>query len=267
MKDRQTYNNEVHRLGRMFTWIALGAICIVPIVFCLVTGVLPDGKAVLSAVSFILGYWAIGLVEAFSYAPLLGTGGQYQAFITGNISNLKLPAAINMQNVLKTKQGSEEEEVITTISIAVSSIVTTIIIAIGLIPLSVLSEKIVNVLAPVSPYVIPAIFGGLGVVLLSMYLKLTVIPFAVCMAICCVSFALGKDIGQSTMIPIGMGISIISAFIMYKMGKKKDAAKAAAAADASIAEASTPASEEAVDLGEAADTGESVDTGEQEEEK
>lgn len=223
MKNRQTYNNEVHKLGRIFTWSAVGVIAIVPIVFCLITKTAPNWKTVLDSWAFILGYWAIGLIEAVSYAPLLGTGGQYQSFITGNIANLKLPCAINTQSVLKTKQGTEEEELITTISIAVSTIVTTLIIAIGLIPLKVFSESIVKVLAPVSPYVIPAIFGGLGIVLLSMYLKLIIVPFAVCLVITCVTFALGMDIGQSTMIPIGMALSVISAFIMYKLSKKKQA--------------------------------------------
>ncbi len=171
---------------------------------------------------FILGYWAIGIVEAVSYAPLLGSGAQYQTFITGNIANLKLPCALNTQTILKTKQGSEEEEIVTTISVAVSTIVTTLIIVIGLIPLTIFSEGILDVLAPVSPYVIPAIFGGLGVVLLSRYMKLTVIPFVICLVITITTFALGLDIGQSTMIPIGMAVAISAAFIIYKMDKKKD---------------------------------------------
>lgn len=221
MKDRRTYNNEVHKLGRLFTWGAVAVISIVPIMFCIITGTSPNWRIILDSWAFILGYWAIGLIEAISYGPLLGTGGQYQSFITGNISNLKLPCALNTQNVIKTEKGSEEEELITTISIAVSTIVTTLIIAIGLIPLSVFSQPIVKILAPVSPYVIPSIFGGLGIVLLSMYLKLIIVPFALCMAITCAAFAAGTDLGQSTMIPVGMALSVISAFITYKLSKKK----------------------------------------------
>ncbi|MDD4315976.1 MAG: hypothetical protein PHC84_02320 [Clostridia bacterium] len=224
MKDRQTYNNEVHKLGRIFTWGFVSAIAIVPVVFCLITKTMPDWDIIIKAWAFILGYWAIGLIEAVSYGPLLGTGGQYQSFITGNIANLKLPCAINTQSVLKTKQGTEEEDIITTISIAVSTIVTTIIIIIGLIPLTIFSESIVKVLSPVSPYVIPAIFGGLGIVLLSMYLKLIVVPFIICIIITCVTFSMGMDIGQSTMIPIGMVLSVVSGFIMYKLSKKKEKA-------------------------------------------
>ena len=133
---------------------------------------------------------------------------------------LRAPLRYQHPDYPKTKQGSEEEEVITTISVAVSTIVTMLIILIGLIPLSIFSTKIVTILAPVSPYVIPAIFGGLGVALLSRYLKLTIIPFIVCLAITITTFALNIDIGQSTMIPIGMAVSIAAAFIIYKKEKK-----------------------------------------------
>lgn len=219
--NKEEYNIQIHKLGRLFTWIAVSAIAVLPIIFCLITGAVPHWRAILGASAFIVGYWAIGLIEAISYAPLLGSGGQYQSFITGNIANLKLPCAINTQTILKTKQGTEEEEVITSISIAVSTITTTIIIVLGLIPLSIFSQPIIKVLAPVSPYVIPAIFGGLTVVLLSRYLKLTIAPFIVCIAITCIAFTVGFDIGQSTMVPIGMVISIISAIIMHKLKKNK----------------------------------------------
>lgn len=193
----------------------------VPVIYCLSAGVLPEWRLMLASWSFILSYLAIGLIEAISYAPLLGIGGQYLAFITGNISNLKLPCALNTQNILKVKEGSEESEIVTTISIAVSSIVTTLIIAVGLIPLAVFGGDIVKVLEPVTPYVIPAIFGGLGVVLLAKYFKQTVIPLAILLVVCLVTFLLDMDLGQSTMLTVGMIVALITGFVGYKLNKKK----------------------------------------------
>lgn len=215
------FEDSLHFLGRIFTAISLVVICLVPVVYCIAANVMPDWKVVLSCALFIVGYMAIGLIEAVSYAPLLGTGGQYLSFITGNISNLKLPCALNAQTILKTEQGSEEQEVITTIAISVSSIVTTVIIAIGLIPLALWQSDIVRVLEPVTPYVIPSIFGGLGVVLLSRYFKLTIIPFAICLVVCIVAFAIGRDLGQSTMITVGMVISLIAGTLIYRRDRKK----------------------------------------------
>lgn len=221
LSERAIYNNQIHSLGKLFTWISLGLICFVPVLYCITAKTLPDGQALAKCIPFLLGYVAIGLIEAVSYAPLLGTGGQYISFITGNVSNLKLPCAINAQNITGVEKGSEEQEIVTTISIAVSSIVTTLVIVIGLIPLFIFQEQIVNILKPVSPYVIPAIFGGLTLVLIAQYFKIAVIPFVVCIIICIVGNLIGKGsaLSQSTMVIVGMAVSGISTTVLYKLKK------------------------------------------------
>jgi len=219
MKTRERYNLEIHNTGRLFTWIALALMLALPPVFFIATKSSPAWDKLAGAIPFILGYLAIGFIEAVSYAPLLGTGGQYLGFITGNIANLKLPCAINAQNTSKTEANSEEQELVTTVSIAVSSIVTTLIIIIGLIPLSLYKEQIVSALAPISPYVLPAIFGGLTVVLFARYFKIASIPFVVMLGISIILFAAGLDLGQSTMIPLGMVVAVVYAYILYKRKK------------------------------------------------
>ncbi|MDD3947450.1 MAG: hypothetical protein PHI19_06390 [Clostridia bacterium] len=220
-KKNDSYTESLHRTGRIFSLICLLLIGTVPVIYCLSAGVSPDWGLVVSSWSFILSYLAIGLIEAISYAPLLGVGGQYLAFITGNISNLKLPCALNAHNILKTPRDTEEGEIVATIAISVSSIVTTLIIILGLIPLAIFGGDIVKVLEPVTPYVIPAIFGGLGVVLLSKYFKQTIIPLGILLVVCLVTFLMGMDLGQSTMLTVGMIVSLITGFIMYGIQKKK----------------------------------------------
>lgn len=218
---REEYNLQIHNYGRIFSWISLILIILVPVAYCIAAKTMPSWRALVKCIPFLLGYFGIGLVEAVSYAPLLGPGGQYMSFITGNISNLKLPCSINSQNIAKVKQGSEEQEIVSTVSIAVSSITTTLIIALGLIPLFIFQEQIVNVLNPISPYVIPAIFGGLTVALVSRYYKTAAIPFAACIIICVAGnlAGIGKALDQSTMVIVGMVVSGISTTILYK--KKK----------------------------------------------
>ncbi len=217
---REEHNNQMHNIGRIFTWITLGLILLVPVVFCLEAKVAPDWSLFFKTLPAIVGaYFIVGFIEAISYAPLLGTGGQYLSFITGNISNLKLPCAINAQNITKCETGSEEQEIITTISIAVSSIVTTVIILIGLIPLALLQENIVEVMKPVSPYVIPAIFGGLLVALMAKYFKMTAVPFIICIIISLITNLLGGGLAKSVMVIVGMVISGVYTFIMYKLKK------------------------------------------------
>ncbi|MDR3186326.1 MAG: hypothetical protein LBU04_05920 [Christensenellaceae bacterium] len=218
----QAFYETLHRSGRMFTLICLVLICLMPVVFCVATQTMPNWKAILTAVPFTITYLLIALIEVISYAPLLGVGGHYMAFITGNISNLKLPCSINAQTIAKTVRGSEEQEVVSTIAIAISSITTTLIIAIGLIPLAIYGNEIVSVLKPLSPYVIPAIFGGLGLVLLAMYFKLTMIPLTVMLVVSLVMFLIDSATSQSVMLTVGMFVSLISGFIQYRQGKKKE---------------------------------------------
>lgn len=223
--ERAKFIDELHRSGRLFTIVAVVLISLVPLAYCISAKVVPDFGAIGKAFMFTLSYWAIGLIEAISYAPVLGVGGQYQSFITGNISNLKLPCSLNTQNILKTQNGTEEQEIIATIAISVSSIVTTLIILLGLIPLSIFGGQLVEALAPVSPYVIPAIFGGLGLVLLTKYFKLTIVPFAIMLAAMLLLFLLKVDLGLSTSLTVGMVASVFSGMAIYKSEKKRELLK------------------------------------------
>jgi hypothetical protein len=163
-------------------------------------------------------YWAVGIVEIFTYVPMLGAGGTYLSFVTGNISNLKLPCAIDAMERAGVKATSEEGEVISTISIAVSSIVTTLIILIGVIcivPLTPVLES--PVLVPAFDMILPALFGGLAVVFISKNLKLSVAPIILMLAL----FIFVPALNASTvgiMVPVGVVFTVIVARILYKKG-------------------------------------------------
>ena len=163
-------------------------------------------------------YWAVGIVEIFTYVPMLGAGGTYLSFVTGNISNLKLPCAIDAMERANVKASSEEGEVISTIAIAVSSIVTTLIILIGVIaivPLTPLLES--PVLVPAFDMILPALFGGLAVVFISKNLKLSIAPVILMLVL----FIFVPALNASTvgiMVPVGVLFTVAVARILYKKG-------------------------------------------------
>jgi hypothetical protein len=163
-------------------------------------------------------YWAVGLVEIFTYVPMLGAGGTYLSFVTGNISNLKLTCAVDAMERADVKPTSEEGEIISTISIAVSSIVTTFIIIIGvilIIPLTPILES--PVLKPAFDMILPALFGGLGVVFISKNVKISIAPIILMLVL----FIFVPALNASTvgiMVPVGVLFTIIVARIMYKKG-------------------------------------------------
>ena len=218
-KNELSYIDSVHRSGRIWG-IIVGAVFIsFPILLSLIFGVLPNfevlAKGILATAPM---YWAVGIVEIFTYVPMLGAGGTYLSFITGNISNLKLPCAIDAMERAGVKASDEEGEVISTIAIAVSSIVTTVIIIIGVIcivPLTPVLES--PVLEPAFDMILPALFGGLAVVFISKNLKLSIAPIILMLAL----FIFIPALNASTvgiMVPVGVIFTVIVARILYKKG-------------------------------------------------
>ena len=209
----------VHRDGRAWG-IVLGLMLLAfPAVLMAVFNALPDwaslGKGLLATAPM---YWAVGIVEIFTYVPMLGAGGTYLSFITGNISNLKLPCAIDAMERAGVKASDEEGEVISTIAIAVSSIVTTIIIIIGVIcivPLTPILEA--PVLEPAFAQILPALFGGLGVVFVSKNVKLAIAPIILMLVLFIFVPALNSGT-VGIMVPVGVLFTIAVARVMYKKG-------------------------------------------------
>jgi hypothetical protein len=213
------YMDGVHRDGRIWSLSIMGLMILYPVVLCIVFGVLPEGeglwKGLLATAPM---YWGVGIVETFTYIPMLGAGGSYLSFVTGNISNLKLPCAIGAMEQMGVKANSEEGEVISTIAIAVSSIVTTIIIILGVVLITPLTPVLnAPVLAPAFAQILPALFGGLGVVFIARNWKIAVAPIALMMIL--FIFIPALDSGTvGIMVPVGVILTVIEARIMYKKG-------------------------------------------------
>ena len=104
-----------------------------------------------------------GLIEMMTYSPLLGTSATYLAFVTGNLINLKVPCVMNATEICKTEINTPENEVISTIAVAFSSITTVVILSVGIIMLIPLTPVLQSeILAPAFSWVISALFGALG---------------------------------------------------------------------------------------------------------
>lgn len=189
-----------------------------PIVLALIFKAVPDWNGLVKGlIATAPMYWAVGIVEVITYIPMLGAGGSYLSFVTGNISNLKLPCALAALEQAEVKADSEEGEVVSTIAIAVSSIVTVFIIIIGvifIIPLKPILEK--EVLQPAFNQILPALFGGLGVVFISKNWKIAIAPIVLMLAIFIFSPLGAGEVG--IMVPVGVIFTIIISRIMYKKG-------------------------------------------------
>ena len=219
MKKNMTYIDSVHRDGTIWNLGVMALLIAFPLTVAAVFGASPDWAALaVGVISTAPMYWAVGVIETITFVPMLGAGGSYLSFVTGNISNLKLHCAINALEQNEVSATSEEGEIISTIAIATSSIVTTIIIIIGVIcivPLTPILEA--PVLEPAFGQMLPALFGGLGVAFVSKNWKIAVAPIVLMLAL----FILVPALNAGTvgiMVPVSVVFTIGMSRILYKKG-------------------------------------------------
>lgn len=215
-----SYMDSVHRDGKIWNFSMTAVLFLFPIVVALLFSAVPDWRALLLGLLAVAPmYWAVGIVETITYLPMLGAGGTYLSFVTGNISNLKLPCALGALEQAEVKANSEEGEVVSTIAIAVSSIVTTFIIILGVI-LILLIRPIGDfldspTLAPAFDQILPALFGSLGVVFVSRNWKIAVAPVLL-MLVLFISLPFLNAGTVGIMVPVSVLFTLGVSRILYK---------------------------------------------------
>ena len=211
------YIEKLHRHGRRFMIISTVLMLLVPFVFSWINNAWPTWDLIVKgfmAVGAI--YIPIGIIETLNYAPMLGVGATYISHVTGNISNMKLPAALSAMKQANVEPGSDEAEIIATLSVAASSIVTTVIIFVGVVLLLPYLGIVQEFLGPVTDYLVPAIFGALGLVFVVRHWKLTIVPLTVMLLL--FAFVIKDPTIQPVFVPIASLLSMVTARWMFKKG-------------------------------------------------
>lgn len=219
MKKQMTYMDRVHRDGTIWNLSVMVLLLAFPVAVCLIFNTLPQWNSLLvGLLATAPMYWAVGAIETVTYVPMLGAGGSYLSFVTGNISNLKLPCALSALEQNDVSANSEEGEVISTIAIAVSSIVTTLIIILGVVLIIPLSPILQNpALQPAFDQILPALFGGLGVAFVSKNWKIAIAPVVLMLVLFIFVPALNAGT-VGIMVPVSALFTIGVSRIMYKKG-------------------------------------------------
>lgn len=215
---KRNYLDSVHFYGRLWDVIALIVFLMIPVSVSIHLNSWPEASVVVKGVSSVaLLFWPTAILEVISYTAFLGSGGTYLAFVTGNITNLKMPCALNAMENAKVRANSEEGEVISTIAIAVSSITTTLVIAVIVLVFAVnpgfkaaMTEGAASLAFRQITY---AVFGAIAATYFMKHWKISIIPIAAVVLL--LVFAGSMQIG--ILIFVGVAISLISAQIMYKL--------------------------------------------------
>lgn len=216
----EKYSKTTHILGRFVSAITVIMLVGAPFLIGKYLGAMPDLGAVGKAFFSVGLVWTVSSVAEFLiYTPMLGSGGGYLAFITGNLINMKIPCAVTARDMVGAKSGTKENEIISTLSIATSSLVTILVLAVGVLALTPLQPVLQSpTLQPAFDNVVPALFGAMAYKYYRKNLSIAVAPLVVMSVL----FMLVPSLVGSTsfmIIPAG-AIAIGISYFIYKKGKE-----------------------------------------------
>ncbi len=218
----EKFNRNTHALGRLSNWLCLFLFIGSAFFMGAVFGVMPDMNA------FFMGFAQIALiyipsciVEFLIYTPMLGSGASYLAFITGNLINLKIPCAVNAREIAGTSVGTPENEIVSTLSVAASSLTTTLVIAVGVLAMTPLRPVLENpALQPAFNNVVPALFGALAYMYFRKDLRIVPLPLAAMILLCVLVPSVISSAGF-LIVPSG-ALAIGLAYYFFKKDQKKE---------------------------------------------
>lgn len=211
------YDAMVHRRGRAWMIAAILITQGVPLAISIYFDAWPSfGELLAGLVPTIMVFWPIAIIEVLTYVPMLGSGGTYLGFVTGNLSNLKVPAAISAMNRAGVEPSTKEGEIISTLAIGASSLVTNLVLVAGVLLMSYLLPVLESpAMKPAFANLLPSLFGALGVVFISRNWRISIAP----LALMTVLFVLSPKLPVGILIPVGAIVSIGVARLLYKKGR------------------------------------------------
>ena len=216
MKDNSFYN-KIHRLGRITVVCALISFMAVPFGLAATNGISMNIPEILkNAIPLLLTFSISGI-----FMPIIGSGALYMSCVTGNVSNMKVPAAVNAMEVAGYTAGSDRADVVAIIAVAASTFVTTAIVFLGMLFLAPLFEPIYNnaFLQPAFQNMVPALMGALLFPFILKAPKQAIVPIALPIIAILV---IGRKVFSSNQSYIMVGViilSVIYSLALYKKGK------------------------------------------------
>ena len=218
MKKNRSYSEATHLYGRISTASAILMFLMVPIAISVRYAAWPPFRDVLKGLLGVVPvFWTVGVIEVLTYAPMLGTGGTYLAFVTGSLSSLKVPCVLNALKGAGVEPGTDEAEALSTSAGATSSLVTTLVIALGVFGIRFLQPVLENpVLKPAFDNIMPALMGSLALVYFSKNWKLSVAPLVFMIALFIAVPSLASSVG--ILVPVAALVALLAGWILQKKG-------------------------------------------------
>ncbi|MBO1308381.1 hypothetical protein JZO70_19555 [Enterococcus sp. 669A] len=217
--NKAMFNNRIHLVGRLTVLICLISFISLPIILSGVYNAHIDYALVFqNALPLLATFTVAGVSENLSYAPIIGAGALYTSCVTGDLSNMKVPASKNAMDLLGVEAGTEKGDLVSIFAASTCTIVTTTIALAGMLFLAPIIEPIYNnpIINPAFANLLPALFGALIVPTIISNLKVN-IPVFVIPSIVLLVF--GADFFQSNQGFILLFTALLAVAYSYFMSK------------------------------------------------
>ena len=134
------FDRSVHRIGRVTILTCIVLSLGIPLMVWMAFGIMPPSKSLITGIITVSSFMIpVSMAEILSFYPILGPGGLYISYTTGNITNLKVPCAAIGMEAAEVEPATKEGDIISTIAMAGSVIVCELILVLGVILLVPLS--------------------------------------------------------------------------------------------------------------------------------
>lgn len=125
-------------------------------------GVIPSAGEIGSIFTMLCASFLVGwFVQPITFYPAIGVGASAISWTTGNVAGLRMPAISAGQKAAETEPGTPEADVISTMSVAVSSFVTVAILTIFTLMGSSIISALPKSVTSAFNYIAPAVFGAI----------------------------------------------------------------------------------------------------------
>ncbi|MBU0927147.1 MAG: hypothetical protein KKA67_05320 [Spirochaetes bacterium] len=213
--DPARYERMNHLIGRLTLPVGFLLTFVPLVILWLRFGIGPDLKALVQGIFSISVLMApVSIVEVLTFSAMLGSGAMYMAYLSGNITNLKIPSAAMAMDLCDAAPATEEGEIVSTIAIAGSVLASEVIIVAGVLLLAPLGGALSHpTISPAFEQVLPALFGAIGAYYVLKEWKVAVAPIALA-----IGLKLVGDIPTALTIPVCVLASVLTARFLYTKG-------------------------------------------------
>ncbi|MBQ7046626.1 MAG: hypothetical protein IJN85_02640 [Oscillospiraceae bacterium] len=215
-------SNKENRMITVWAILSLLVMFAYPVCACIIFKTAPDFFNLIKGIlPMIVALYPGAIACVFLYIPLIGKTGAYLGFLTGNISNIRLPCAINAVGQLRGDASLEEKDTVSTLSVAASALTTIAIISFGLLYVYNYGDAFLGAESKINPVfqqVLPALFGALSY----KYFKKDKGIFISVILLLVALLAIKGSFGMSALIVFAIAFAVVLAFIKsYIHGKRQ----------------------------------------------